>query len=59
MCHTGLIQNNCINGNFQEKRISADSDYGQQSSGIITIDLFFIDSYDYCYVFLRKNEQLV
>jgi len=22
-----------MNGNFQEKRISADSDYGQQSSG--------------------------
>lgn len=30
-----------MNGNYQEKRISADSDYGQQSSGKITIDLFF------------------
>lgn len=52
MCITGLTQNNCTNGSFQEKRISADSDYGQQSSGIITIDLYFIDSYDYCYIFL-------
>lgn len=40
MLYTGLSQNNCMNGNFQEKRISADSDYGQQSSGKMTIDLF-------------------
>jgi len=53
--HTGLTQNNCTNGNFQEKRISADSDYGQQSSGILTIDLVFIDSDNYCYVFLRRK----
>ncbi|XP_025406200.1 protein sickie isoform X4 [Sipha flava] len=32
----GASQNNCINGNFQEKRISADSDYGQQSSGYVS-----------------------
>lgn len=31
-----------MNGNFQEKRISADSDYGHQSSGKGTIDFFFI-----------------
>lgn len=37
----GAAQNNCINGNFQEKRISADSDYGQQSSGKLTIDFVF------------------
>lgn len=41
MFYTGLSQNNCMNGNFQEKRISADSDYGQQSSGI-TIDFSFL-----------------
>jgi len=29
-----------MNGNFQEKRISADSDYGQQSSGKCTIVYF-------------------
>lgn len=40
MFNTGLSHNNCMNGNFQEKRISADSDYGQQSSGKTTIDLF-------------------
>ncbi|XP_026814796.1 neuron navigator 2 isoform X2 [Rhopalosiphum maidis] len=32
----GLTQNNCMNGNFQEKRISADSDYGQQSLGYVS-----------------------
>lgn len=39
-----------MNGNFQEKRISADSDYGQQSSGIIminlSIDQFVMSSYN-------------
>jgi len=44
----GVTQNNCMNGNFQDKRISADSDYGQQSSGKITIDLFLIESHNYC-----------
>lgn len=29
-----------MNGNFQEKRISADSDYGQQSSGKTIIYLY-------------------
>lgn len=29
-----------MNGNFQEKRISADSDYGQQSSGKVTVDFY-------------------
>jgi hypothetical protein len=48
----GAAQNNCINGNFQEKRISADSDYGQQSSGKFTID--FIDSYYYCVIVKKK-----
>jgi len=38
-----------MNGNFQEKRISADSDYGQQSSGKITIYLFIIASHNYCF----------
>lgn len=44
---SGITQNNCMKGNFQEKRISADSDYGQQSSGTITFHLFFMnDSYN-------------
>lgn len=50
----GLTQNNCMNGNFQEKRISADSDYGQQSSGKIIIDLF---NQNYCCYCKEKNEQ--
>lgn len=37
MFYLGLSQN--MNGNFQEKRISADSDYGHQSSGIIINNL--------------------
>ncbi|VVC29274.1 Hypothetical protein CINCED_3A005783 [Cinara cedri] len=32
----GLSQNNSMNSNYQEKRISADSDYGQQSSGYVS-----------------------
>lgn len=47
MFYAGLTQNNCMNGNFQEKRISADSDYGQQSSGKIMIDLFIIENQNY------------
>lgn len=37
-----------MNGNFQEKRISADSDYGQQSSGNATI--YTISYYTYIYI---------
>lgn len=33
-------QTNYVNGNFQEKRISADSDYGHQSSGKMTVDFY-------------------
>ncbi|XP_050437600.1 protein sickie isoform X2 [Adelges cooleyi] len=32
----GLAQNSSVNNNFQEKRISADSDYGHQSSGYVS-----------------------